>query len=369
MILKTKKNTSSTIQNRIKQYIEENLPNIDLLFIADYDEAKGTGLITEEFFKRIITLAKNHALPIVGISRLNIKKFVGADILICNQKELSVAVDVIINDDGTLKFAAEKLKNQTNAKNVLITLGKEGLFNYKNENNSQKYPSYARRIVDVCGAGDALSSAYALTTITKCLEQEQSIIASHAAAVAISKPGTSTVYSNEVIESIAASEVNKNKIIENINSFSPTLSNYKKQNSKIVFTNGYFDLIHSSHINFLKEAKKQGDILIVAINSDRSTKENKGASWPILPEEERINILSSLECVDYVTIFDESTPVKVISLIKPDLLVKGGNFTPNEVVGRDIVESYGGEVKVIQLPGLSSTQQIIDKIKEENNLS
>jgi len=366
-----KKAITPTIQEKIKLYLEENLPNLDLLFIADYDENAGTGLITENFLNQIIPLVKKQGLPIAGISRLNIKQFADVDILICNRKELSAGASLPINNEETLTLAIEKLREQTKANTILITLGKEGLIISRRGSPLQKYPSYVKRVVDVCGAGDALSSAYALCAITNCPEQEQGLIASHAAAVAISKPGTAPAYAHEIIESIAASEVYKNKRIDSLNSFSSTLTNLKKQKKRIVLTNGYFDLIHASHINFLKEAKKQGDLLIVAINSDKSTRENKGAGRPILPEEERVNILSSLECVDYVTIFEELTPVKVISLIKPDILVKGGNFTPDEVVGRDIVESYGGEIRIIQLPGLglSSTQQLIDKIKTEPHLS
>ncbi len=362
-----KKRITPAIQEKIIRYVEENLPNLDLLFIADYDENAGTGLVTKDFLNQIVSLVRKQDLPIVGISRLNIKQFTDVDTLICNRKELSESVSLLIDDDEKLMLAIEKLRERTKTKTILVTLGKDGLIISKRGSPPQKYPSYVKRVVDVCGAGDALSSAYALCAITNCLEQDQGFIASHAAAVAISKPGTAPVYAHEIVESIAAFEVYKDKMIDNLNSFSSTLMNLRKQKKRIVLTNGYFDLIHASHINFLKEAKKQGDILIVAINSDKSTRENKGAGRPILPEEERVNILSSLECVDYVAVFEELTPVKVISLIKPDFLVKGGNFTTDEVVGRDIVESYGGEVKIIQLPGLglSSTQQLIDKIRTE----
>ena len=362
-----KKIITTAMQEKIKQYLEESLPNFDLLFIADYDENAGTGLITEDFLNQIIPSVKRLGLPIAGISRLNIKQFTDVDILICNRKELGMGIGLLINDEETLRLAIEKLRERTRAETILVTLGKDGLVISKRGSSLRKYPSYVKRVVDVCGAGDALSSAYALCAITGCPEQEQGLIASHAAAVAISKPGTAPASASEIMESIAAFEIHKNKRIDSLNSFSSTLINLKKQKKKIVLTNGYFDLIHANHINFLKEAKKQGDILIVAINSDKSTRENKGAGRPILPEEERVNIHSSLECVDYVTIFEELTPVKAISLIRPDILAKGGNFTPDEVVGRDIVESYGGEVKIIQLPGLglSSTQQLIDKIRTE----
>lgn len=157
----------------------------------------------------------------------------------------------------------------------------------------------------------------------------------------------------------------KHKIIEDINLLKEKLLEEKKQNKKIVFTNGCFDLIHQGHIILLQKAKSEGDLLVVAINSDDSIKKLKGKNRPIFPEYERAEILASFWMVDFVTIFNEETPYKIISGLKPDVLVKGGDWKIAEVVGRDIVETNGGRGVIIPQVESSSTSEIIDKIKNQ----
>ena len=137
------------------------------------------------------------------------------------------------------------------------------------------------------------------------------------------------------------------------------VSHHKKEGKKIVFTNGCYDLLHIGHVRCFKEGKSLGDILIVALNSDRSVRTLKGSPRPIVPQAERAEIIAALECVDFVTIFDQDDPLEIISAIKPDILLKGGDWALNTIVGRDIVESYGGRVIALPLfPGVSTTQII-----------
>ena len=137
------------------------------------------------------------------------------------------------------------------------------------------------------------------------------------------------------------------------------VSQHKKEGKKIVFTNGCYDLIHIGHVRCFKEGKSLGDTLIVALNSDRSVRTLKGPPRPIVPQAERAEIIAALECVDFVTIFDQDDPLEIISAIKPDILVKGGDWALNTIVGRDIVASYGGQVIALPLvPGVSTTRII-----------
>jgi D-beta-D-heptose 7-phosphate kinase/D-beta-D-heptose 1-phosphate adenosyltransferase len=141
-----------------------------------------------------------------------------------------------------------------------------------------------------------------------------------------------------------------------------TIKDHKKKGRRIVFTNGCFDLLHLGHIRYLEKAKSLGDILVVGVNSDRSVQSLKGPGRPILPEEERAEILSSLACVDYVTVFDELTPLELISSLQPHILVKGGDWSKEAIVGKEVVEQSGGEV--ISLPFIegSSTSSLIETI-------
>lgn len=148
-----------------------------------------------------------------------------------------------------------------------------------------------------------------------------------------------------------------------IEELSRLIEGSKGEGLKIVFTNGVFDILHAGHLDYLKRSKKLGDILIVGVNTDESTKAIKGPDRPFNGEEDRAALLAGLECVDYVTLFSETTPIKLISLIKPDLLVKGADYSADEVVGKDVVESFGGEVKLISFKEGFSTSKLIDKMK------
>jgi D-beta-D-heptose 7-phosphate kinase/D-beta-D-heptose 1-phosphate adenosyltransferase len=150
--------------------------------------------------------------------------------------------------------------------------------------------------------------------------------------------------------------------IKNLGELLEIVAVHKKEGKKIVFTNGCYDLIHIGHVRCFRKSKKIGDILIVAINSDRSVRSIKGPARPVIPQDERAEIMSALESVDYVTIFDQNDPLQIITFLKPDILVKGGDWNLDTIVGRDVVESYGGKVFSIPLiPGVSTTQ-IINKV-------
>ncbi len=154
----------------------------------------------------------------------------------------------------------------------------------------------------------------------------------------------------------------KNKFISNHNELAKLVKKLKAQNKKIVFTNGCFDLIHPGHVEYLEKAKSLGDVLIVGVNSDDSVKRLKGKNRPILSEKDRVLILSAFYFVDFVTIFNEDTPYDLIKLIIPDVLVKGGDWQIENIVGKDIVEKYGGIVKTIDFKENYSTTNIIKKI-------
>jgi len=143
------------------------------------------------------------------------------------------------------------------------------------------------------------------------------------------------------------------------------VANVRRDGKKVVLTNGCFDLLHRGHLHLLREAKKQGDLLVVALNSDSSVKTIKGADRPVLPESERAELIAALEMVDYVTAFDEADPYKLIKELKPDVLVKGGDWPKNEIVGADIVEEHGGKVAVIPYLKGYSTTQIIERMSKK----
>jgi len=152
--------------------------------------------------------------------------------------------------------------------------------------------------------------------------------------------------------------------IKNLSDLKNIISELKRKGKKIVFTNGCFDVLHIGHIRYLKEAKKYGDILVVGLNSDLSVRKLKGKNRPYIEEKERAEILSCLEMVDYIILFDEETPLRIIKELKPDVIVKGGDYTEEEVVGGDFIKKHGGKVVIVPLVKNRSTTLLVEKIKK-----
>ena len=155
--------------------------------------------------------------------------------------------------------------------------------------------------------------------------------------------------------------LNKSERVLNQNTLEQVVQDYKKQNKKIVFTNGCFDLLHIGHVTYLEEAKKLGDVLVVGINTDASVKKLKGPNRPIQNENDRCSILAALKAVDHTVLFSEETPINLIKTVKPDVLVKGGDWKIEQIVGSDFVMSYGGQVKSLNFVDGKSTTSIIEK--------
>ena len=189
-------------------------------------------------------------------------------------------------------------------------------------------------------------------------------LANISAGIVVNKTGTATVTKEEIIEYIVEKQPAKQKIFNNKDNFSSTLSYLRSQKKKIVFTNGCFDLLHIGHISLLEQAAKLGDVLIVAINSDNSVKRIKGNGRPITTEQNRARILASISEIDGVILFHEDTPYELIKFIKPDVLVKGNDYKIEDVIGKDIVEKNGGSVELIDIVENVSTTAIANQITQ-----
>ena len=221
----------------------------------------------------------------------------------------------------------------------------------------------AREVYDVSGAGDT-TIAYLATCLANQLPIRKAVdIANYAAGIQVGKVGTSSVYLQEVRDLISNEDhglSHKMLTSEEIQTFR---ENHKSK--KVVFTNGCFDILHVGHIRYLQEAATLGDILVVGVNSDDSVRRLKGLSRPVNNEQDRMEMLSALGFIDYVTLFDEDTPYELIKKIQPDVLVKGGDYKSEEVVGRDIVEARGGRLELIPFVEGKSTTNIINKINQK----
>ena len=289
-------------------------------------------------------------------------KYIGSYLLTPNKKEAILATDIDIQDKNSLKEALKSLHNKASLTVPMITLSEDGIAILDENDEVIITPTVAREVYDVTGAGDTV-----LASLGFCLAQGEDILSSVkfanlAAGVVVGKLGSATASIEEIEE--YKSTLHKSSIDSHIKTFAEiekTVKRLKKQNKKIVFTNGCFDILHRGHVSYLDVAKSYGDILILGLNSDESVKRLKGENRPINNEDDRGFILAALESVDYVVTFSEDTPLELIKIIKPDILVKGGDYKGKEVVGSDIAN----EVKLVEFIDGKSTTKTISKIKNQ----
>ena len=356
----------SLFKNQKNEDFEEKIKSIiskfDIVIISDYMKGTISNNIVEivknsQAFSSIDSKSTQFS-DYSGISffkpnfseAVNVAKKHGYDKTISNTNE-------DVEDMG--KFLRDILKTE-----ILITRSEEGV-SFIGENCYHDKLKISE-VHDVTGAGDTCISIFSLLRYFNIPLDKALYVMNLFAKITISKIGT---YAPTIEDFKNQLYVNKQQHIVNKEELSKEISSLKKQGKKVVFTNGCFDLLHSGHLSSFIDAKSLGDVLIVAINSDKSVRDSKGDNRPIIDEESRAFMISNLEVVDYVIIFDEETPIPLLELFKPDVLVKGGDYNRDQVVGKEVVESYGGEVKVTQLDKDSSvsTTNIIEKIK--NNLN
>lgn len=339
--------------------LEKVIGQFDLILMSDYLK----GLMTQDFTQGVIKLAKKQGIPVViDVKDPKYGKYYGATLLKPNLNELRALAGESAKTDEEIVSAAEELRKRCDCKYVLTTLGARGMV-LVGDGEPYFIKSLAREVYDVSGAGDT-TIAYLATCMANGLSIREAMnIANYAAGIQVGKVGTSSVCWQEVRDLIS----NENHGAYHKILTAEDVERFRKDNAdkKIVFTNGCFDILHVGHKRYLQEAAALGDILVIGVNSDDSVRRLKGPDRPVNSEQDRAEILSALSFVDYVVIFDEDTPYELIKKIQPDVLVKGGDYKPEEVVGRDIVEARGGRLELIQFVEGKSTTNIINKINHK----
>ncbi len=335
-----------SVKEAVTDFLYQKIPEVDAVIVADYEEVSGMGMINEEIIGIIAFLAKKYEKKTFAVSRKRIHLFENFTSIIPNDLEAMKAVNQEAKTEADFQEIAKKLKERLTLEAAFITRGAEGISVLEKESWST-HPALAQKVIDVCGAGDTVTCTAALSVLSGAAFSEAAVLGNHAASITVSKEGTVSVTRKELQELIRKKQKSgKLKTLEEIKSLVKELKETKK---KIIFLNGYFDPIHIGHIELINKAKKLGGSLIVGLNSDKSVRENKGPERPFLHQEKRAEILCGLEAVDYVVFFDELTPIQLIKEIIPDILVKGNNYRKEEVVGKEIVESAGGQVALIDI--------------------
>jgi len=358
----SKKEISSQTFKKIIKHAEKIIPDVDVILISDY----GKGMINRSMIKSLVQIANKHNTTTIADPKgLDFTKYAGVNLLTPNKKEASLASGLEISDAKTLTEAGQMLLDKSGIQKLLITCGKDGMVFFEKDRKPSKTATKAREVYDVSGAGDTVIAVLGLGIAAGQSFKEAVSLANTAAGIVVGKVGTAAISQKELLQALqltVAETVSKHQSLKELCELCRKL---QKDRKRIVLTNGCFDLLHVGHIKLFSASKKLGDVMIVAIDDDDSVRSLKGSGRPVISATERVRILSALDSVDYITVFANSELDKVIESIHPDILTKGSNYDSEEVLGRDVVESYGGRVELIPITEEISTTQIINTIKKK----
>lgn len=350
---------SEDVENHMKQMLENVIDEYDIVLMSDYQK----GLLSDSFTQIIINTAKAHNKKvIVDVKSNNPAKYTGAYMLKPNRKELAYMTGMPAGTQQEVIDAMRQLKNAAGCDTVIATLSGDGMMFLDEDNNVYESNVEARQVCDVVGAGDTAFSYIGLGIAEGIRPQTLLTLANAASSIKVTKFGTSVVTLDE-LEEMFGDRTPKVQTLEGVIKNIEKLKK-RKPDAKIVFTNGCFDILHLGHARYLKKAGNLGDMLIVAVNSDASVKRLKGEGRPINSEDIRMAMLAEFDFIDYVIKFGEDTPYELIKAIQPDILVKGGDYKIEDIVGHDIVEAKGGVVMTIPLVDGMSTTNIINAISD-----
>ena len=348
------KEENDALQANIHAAIEAS-PKIVIL--SDYAK----GLLSLDICQSIINTCKAKNIPVlVDPKGADYSKYVGATALTPNKKETAEACNTNINDVDLIAKASA-LKDCVKLQFLAVTRGEDGITLI--DDATHHLPASAKQVFDVSGAGDTVIATLAAGLMYGLTALEALTVANLAAGVVVGKVGTVPITQADLVEALQAEQGSEqaHKICD-LAQLMVKVDTWKKQNQKIVFTNGCFDLLHAGHVIYLEAAKKRGDKLVLGLNTDRSVSAIKGSSRPVVHENDRARVLAALESVDAVILFDEDTPLNLITSIKPNVIAKGSDYSASQVVGGIEVQSWGGEIALIDLVEGRSTSNIIKKM-------
>jgi D-beta-D-heptose 7-phosphate kinase/D-beta-D-heptose 1-phosphate adenosyltransferase len=333
--------------------LNADLPEPDLILVSDYDK----GVIS----RALVDLLVARGAPLfVDPKGRDYTRYRGATLITPNEKEATLAAGVEIGCEDSLAEAARRLGAQLPGTDVLITRGPQGMALFAADGTQLQARAEARRIFDVTGAGDTAIAALAMSRCWQLDWSESLRVANVAAGIAVGKIGAVPVLVSELIAALSKGhgglKVVSREGLAELRRGATTLGR------KIVFTNGCFDLLHTGHLQLLETARQMGDLLVVAINSDDSVRRLKGPNRPVVTGDDRAAMLAGLEAVDFVTIFPENDPIATLRVLRPDVLVKGGDYTEETVVGAAEVRAHGGRIALVSFVDGKSTTKLIDGI-------
>jgi D-beta-D-heptose 7-phosphate kinase/D-beta-D-heptose 1-phosphate adenosyltransferase len=353
---------SGETEQKLIDAVVPNIARADIVLLSDYAK----GVLTARVIRHVIDTAKRLGKRIiVDPKSANLAIYRGASLLTPNRKEFAEATRSRADSDASIAEAARDAMILADCEAMLVTQGEHGMTLVTRGGESIHVPALPVKIRDVSGAGDTVAAALALTLAAGADWEAALRVASAAAAVAVGKKGTATVTLAELRRKILphASLAAEEKIAS-ADVLDSHLAEWRQQGLRVGFTNGCFDILHPGHVKVLTAARGACDRLVVGLNSDASVRRLKGEGRPVQDERARAEVLAALEAVDLVVIFEEDTPLRLIAQVRPGVLVKGGDYTREQVVGHGIVEQAGGKVMLVDVLEGHSTTSLVKRARE-----
>ncbi|GAB5497899.1 MAG: bifunctional D-glycero-beta-D-manno-heptose-7-phosphate kinase/D-glycero-beta-D-manno-heptose 1-phosphate adenylyltransferase HldE [Pseudohongiellaceae bacterium] len=341
----------------LNERAEALMSDVQAVVLSDY--AKGA----LQDIQSLIAVARKRDIPvIVDPKGTDFGRYRGATLITPNISELEAVVGPCEHEDELVAKGLDLVRD-LELQALLVTRGEHGMTLIRPDSPELHLPARAQEVFDVTGAGDTVISVLAAALAAGDNLADATALANLAAGLVVGKLGTAAISGPELRRAILADQ-NSGRGAMTAEQLEIAVQDARDHGEKIVFTNGCFDIIHAGHVGYLAEARKLGDRLIVAINDDDSVRRLKGPGRPINPVERRMAVLAGLEAVDWVVSFAEDTPEPLLASLKPEVLVKGGDYSFDQVVGGEYVQSYGGEVRVLEFLDNCSTSAIVEKMKE-----
>lgn len=337
--------------------VESLLDGVKVLVLSDY----GKGALKNH--QALIQAARRRGIPVLADPKgKDFDIYRGAAVITPNLGEFEAIVGQCA-DEAELVTKGAELMRKLELGALLVTRGEHGMTLLRPDHAPLHLPARAREVFDVTGAGDTVISTLA-AALAAGEELPQAVaLANLAAGIVVGKLGTAAISAPELRRAVQREEGSERGVM-GVEQLLAVVEDARAQGEKIVFTNGCFDILHAGHVTYLEQARAQGDRLIVAVNDDASVSRLKGPGRPINSVDRRMAVLAGLEAVDWVLCFSEDTPENLLAQVRPDVLVKGGDYGVDQVVGAELVEAYGGVVKVLGLVENSSTTAIVEKIRK-----
>ena len=342
--------------DKLEDLFSEQMEKVNIIVLSDY--AKGSLKNINQLIQKARKAGKR---VLVDPKGNDFTRYKGANVITPNKKEFESVVGSCITAEDLISKGINLLESLS-LEALLVTQGESGMTLFQHDVAPVKLSAESHEVFDVTGAGDTVIATLAAALASGHGLVDATAMANKAAGIVVEKLGAATVTAAELNNKLVYKGIEKSAVIDET-SLKSLLVDVRSEGKTIVMTNGCFDIIHAGHVNYLKQAKAMGDYLIVAVNDDASVQKLKGEDRPVNTLDDRLTVLDGLESIDYLVAFSEDTPARLIAEIKPDILVKGGDYQPGEIAGSDAVKKNGGEIRIIPFIEGCSTSKIIDKLR------